>query len=118
MVAFFSSLLDTSRQHDDSTTVTLPDHAPEVVASRVQRPLCDDEFTWGIVTRHVVCVYVIGALFVVDGLELEAAVVVRQDVGETILRTIAWQVCCSARLVTTDMFQFLELFGEPEVRVC
>lgn len=42
-VALFSTLLDATSEHDDRTTVTLPNHSPKVVAGRVQRTLGDDE---------------------------------------------------------------------------
>lgn len=56
----------------------------------MQRSLCDDELARRIVTRHVVGVDVIGAFIVVDGLQLESRMVVGEDVGEAVFRTITW----------------------------
>lgn len=50
MIAFLSALLDTSRQHHDSSAIALPHHSPEIVASRMQRSLGHNKLPWRIVT--------------------------------------------------------------------
>lgn len=67
--------------------------------------------------RHVVGVDVVRALLVVHRLQLEARVVVGQDVGESVLGSVAGQVGERAGLVPTHVLQLLELFAEAEVRV-
>lgn len=56
----------------------------------MKRSLGDNELTRRIVTRHVIGVDVIGAFVVVDGLQLESRMVVGEDVGEAVFRTITW----------------------------
>lgn len=87
---FLAALLVASRQHDYGSRVALPTHPPEVVSSRVQRALRDDEFTWRVVARHVVGVDVVGAFVVIDRLQLETRVVVGKNVGEAVLGPVAW----------------------------
>lgn len=41
-------------------------------------------------TRHIISIDVVRAFIVIDRLQLESRVIVRKDVGETVLRTIAW----------------------------
>jgi hypothetical protein len=52
----------------------------------VERALGDDELARGVEPGHEVGVDVVAALVVVAGLQLDSRVVVRQDVGETVLR--------------------------------
>lgn len=111
-VALLATLLHAARQHDDGAAATLPAHAPEVVPRRVQRALRDDELARRVVARHVVGVDVVRALLVVHRLQLEARVVVRQDVGEAVLGPVAWQVRRGARLVAPYVLQLLELLAE------
>lgn len=118
VVALLAALLHAPRQHDDGLAVALPAHAPEVVSCRVQRPLRDDELTWRVVTRHVVGVDVVAAvLLVVRRLQLEARVVVRQDVGEAVLGPVHGQVGRRACLLSPHVLQLLKLLAETEVRV-
>jgi hypothetical protein len=109
---FLPALFVASREHDYGSRVALPAHTPEVVARRVQWSLSDDKLARRIVARHVVCVDVIAALIVINRLQLVARVVVWQDVGETVLRSIARQVGERARLVPSYMLQLLELLAE------
>lgn len=62
--------------------------------------------------RHIIGVDVIGALVVVNRLQLESRVVVWKNVGKAILGTIARKVGESAWLFTSDAFELLELFAE------
>ena len=43
--------------------------------------------------------------------------IVRENVGESVLGTVDRQVSCSTGLVSPNMFQLLELLAEPEVTV-
>jgi hypothetical protein len=43
--------------------------------------------------RHIVCIDVVRALFIINRLKFEARVIIWQNVGETILGAIARQVC-------------------------
>jgi hypothetical protein len=54
----------------------------------MQRPLSHDKLSRGIVARYIIGVDVIGSFVVVDGLQLEARMIVREDVGKTIFGTI------------------------------
>ena len=65
--------------------------------------------------RNIVGVYVVGAFVIVDRLQFESRVVVRQDVGETILWSIARQVGECAWLIASNVFEFLEFFAESEM---
>jgi hypothetical protein len=42
---------------------------------------------------HTVCIDVVRALFIINRLKFEVGVIIWQNVGETILGAIAWQVC-------------------------
>lgn len=46
MVALFSSLFYTTRQHYDGARVTLPTHSPKIVPCRMKRSLCYYKFPW------------------------------------------------------------------------
>lgn len=80
----------------------------------MKRSLRDDELARRIVAGHIIGVDVIGALVVVDRLQLESRVVVWKDVCEAILRTVAWQIGERAGLVTSNVLQFLELFAKSK----
>lgn len=76
--------------------------------------LRDDELARRVVSGHVVGVDVVGALLVVDGLQLVARVVVGQDVGEAVLGPVAGQVRRRARLLAPHVLQLLELLAKPK----
>lgn len=80
----------------------------------MQGALRDDKLARRIVTRHIIRVDVVGALVVVDGLQLEARVVVGKDVRESVLGTIAWKVSERAGLVTSDVLQLFKLLAESK----
>lgn len=83
----------------------------------MQRTLGHDKLARRIVPGHIVGVYIVRALLVVYRLQLEARMVVGQDVREPILRPVTRQVGKGARLVAAHMLQLLELFAEPEIGV-
>lgn len=83
----------------------------------MQRSLRDNEFTRRVVAGHVVCINVIRTFVVVHRLQLEPRMVIRQNVCETILRTIARQVSERAWLITSDVLQFLEFLAESVLNV-
>ena len=116
-VALFSPFLHAAGQHDDGPGVGLPTHAPEVVAGGMQRSLSYDEFAGGVVTGNKVGVDEIGPFLVVRRLQLDARMVVWQNVGESVLGTVDRHVGCRAWLFASDMLQFLVFLGETEVRV-
>lgn len=78
----------------------------------MQRPLRHDELSRRVVARHIISVDVIGALVVIDRLQLKARVVVGKNVGETILGAVTWQVSKRARLVAPNVLQLLEFFAK------
>ena len=53
--------------------------------------------------RNIVSIDVIGALLIVDRQQFNAGVVVRQDVGEPVLATVARQLGVGRTLATTDL---------------
>lgn len=80
----------------------------------MQGALRHDKLARRVVARHIVGIDVVRALVVVDRLQLEARVVVGEDVCESVLGAIAWKVGESARLVTSDVLQLFKLLAEPE----
>ena len=57
--------------------------------------------------RNVVSVDVIGALLIIDRQQLDAGVVVRQDVGESVLATVARQLRMGRTLTSTYLLEVL-----------
>lgn len=66
-------------------------------------------------TRHIICVDVVRPFVVINWLQLESRVVVGENVGEAILRTIARQIGKCARLVTSNMFKLFKFFTKSEM---
>lgn len=66
---------------------------------------------------YVVCVDVVGALFIIHRLKFEARMIIWQNVSETILGTIARQVCGRTWLLSANMLQLLKFFWESKVGV-
>lgn len=80
----------------------------------MQGALRHDELARRVVARHIVGVDVVGALVIVDRLQLKARVVVGEDVGESVLGAIARQVGECAGLITSDVLQLFKLLAESE----
>ena len=117
LVTLFPSLLHAPGQHHDGPAVCLPAHPPEVVPGGVERTLGHDKLPLGVEAGDEVGVDVVAPVLVVGGLELDPAVVVGKDVGEPVLGPVDRQIRGSTRLVTTHVFELLELLAEPEVAV-
>ena len=83
----------------------------------MERALRYDKLPLRVESGHKVAVDVVGALLVIGGLQLDAAVVVGQNVGEPVLGPVARQVGGRAGLVPPDMLELLVLLAEPEVAV-
>lgn len=80
----------------------------------MQRTLRHNELTRRIVTRHIIGVYVVRSFVIVHRLQLEPGVIVWQNVGETVLRPVAWQVGKGAGLIATDVLQLFKFFTKSE----
>jgi hypothetical protein len=82
VVALLPALLYAACEHHDGAGVGLPAHAPEVVPCGVQRALGHDELPLGVEAGHEAGVDEVAALLVIGRLQLDTAVVVRQDIGK------------------------------------
>lgn len=62
--------------------------------------------------RHIIGINVIGPFVIVNWLQFKTWMIVRQNICETILGTIAGQIGKCAWLIASNMFQFFKLFAE------
>lgn len=73
-----------------------------------------EKMEWWVTYRHIISIDVVGSFVIVHRLQFEARMIVWQNIGKSILRTIAWQVGKGAWLIAAHVLQLLELFAKSE----
>lgn len=71
-----------------------------------------EKMEWWVTYRHIISIDVVGSFVIVHRLQFEARMIVWQNIGKSILRTIAWQVGKGAWLIAAHVLQLLELFAK------
>lgn len=79
--------------------------------------LSDDKFSGGIEARYKVGIDVIRTFLIIRWLKFNPRMIVGQNVGKPILRSVNGHIRGRARFLSTDMLQLFVLFREPKVRI-
>ena len=83
----------------------------------MERSLRHNELPLGVEAGHEAGVDEVAALLVVRRLQLDPTVIVRQDVGESVLRPIDGKIRGCTKLIPANVLELLVLLAKPEVGV-
>ena len=79
--------------------------------------LSDNKFSGGIEARYKIGIDVIRTFLIIGRLKFNPRMIVGQNVGKPILRSVNGHIGGRARFLSADMLQLFVLFREPKVRI-
>ena len=90
---------------------------PQFCRSGYYAHLSDNKFSGGIEARYKVGIDVIRTFLIIGRLKFNPRMIVGQNVGKPILRSVNGHIGGRARFLSADMLQLFVLFREPKVRI-